>query len=80
MAEEKSKAAKGSRLSEDLPGTNAQEEEDIQQRGLEEAARERQERQTDEDEPSEGEGEAGEQPPGRTVAPENSEREHEGGV
>ncbi len=77
MAEEKSDMAKRSRLSEDA-SDNAQQKEDDQQRGLEKAARQRQEQQTKEG--NEGEDQANEQTPGRMVSPEESGREHEGGV
>ncbi len=77
MAEEKSDMAKRSRLSEDAPD-NAQQAEDAQQRGLEKAARQRQEQQTNES--GEEEDGADEQTPGRMVSPEESGREHEGGV
>jgi hypothetical protein len=77
MAEEKSDLAKRRRLSEDAPD-NARQAEDAQQRGLEKAARQRQEQQTNEgDQEEDG---ADEQTPGRMVSPEKSGREHEGGV
>ncbi len=77
MAEEKSGRAKERGLSENIPD-NAQQKEDAQQRGLEEATRQRQEQQTNEGD--EGEDRANEQTPGKMVSPEKSGREHEGGV
>ena len=77
MAEEKSDLAKRSRLSEDAPD-NAQQAEDAQQRGLEKAARQRQEQETNES--SEEEDGADEQTSGRRVSPAEKGREHEGGV